>query len=181
MAPCRAPSAPPVGGGVVTDLNWSAFADAIAARRRELRMPKTTTASRAGLSPNGYRRIEEAGATHVETVFEVAKVLHLDPLALFAILAGRTEASEGDHAAVARPDDETPLADWEIELLNDSPIKEAELREQIAAEIEAMTAHYPVDIFPEDSWSPDAVGARAMRHAYRLAARIARGEDWRES
>jgi len=50
-------------------------------------------------------------------------------------------------------------------------------REQFAAQVEAIAANYPEDVFPPDSESRDAIGGTAMRHAYRNAARWIR-EDW---
>ena len=50
------------------------------------------------------------------------------------------------------------------------------LREDIAQEIEAQLAPYPEAVFPEGSDTPEGRYIAAMRHAYRTAARIARGE-----
>ncbi|MBB4931790.1 transcriptional regulator with XRE-family HTH domain [Lipingzhangella halophila] len=46
------------------------------------------------------------------------------------------------------------------------------LREEIARQIEAMA-----DAYPEDALDRDSDVIRGARHAYRMAARIARGED----
>ncbi|MFE1170413.1 helix-turn-helix transcriptional regulator [Nocardiopsis sp. NPDC058789] len=54
---------------------------------------------------------------------------------------------------------------------------ERRVRESIASQIELMAAAYPEDVFPEGGESPEARSVDAMRHAYRTAARIARGED----
>jgi hypothetical protein len=49
-----------------------------------------------------------------------------------------------------------------------------ETAEAIAAELDAYADNYPTDIFPADSTTSDAIAAKAMRHAYPNAARIAR-------
>ena len=49
-----------------------------------------------------------------------------------------------------------------------------EVAEEIAQALEAMLLYYPEDIFPPDSTTPDAIAAKAMRHAYPYAARVAR-------
>lgn len=46
--------------------------------------------------------------------------------------------------------------------------------EHIAQRLAAMVDNYPPDIFPPDGTSTDAIAAKAMLHAYTLAARIAR-------
>lgn len=52
---------------------------------------------------------------------------------------------------------------------------EAALRQQIAAGLERSAALYDQPaIWPEDSTHPDSLGAHAMRHAYRAAARMVR-------
>jgi hypothetical protein len=56
----------------------------------------------------------------------------------------------------------------------------ADLREQIAAAVEAIADNYPEDVFPPDGTSRDAIGGTAMRHAYRNAARFIR-EDFESS
>lgn len=48
--------------------------------------------------------------------------------------------------------------------------------EQFAQRLDAMADMYPEFAFPENSKSPAARAAAAMRHAYRNAARIARGQ-----
>jgi hypothetical protein len=54
---------------------------------------------------------------------------------------------------------------------------DADLREQIAAAVEAIADNYPEDVFPPDSTTVDAIAAKAMRHAYRNAARTIREGD----
>ena len=51
---------------------------------------------------------------------------------------------------------------------------DADLREQIAAHVEAIAENYPEDVFPPDGTSRDAISGTAMRHAYRNAARSIR-------
>jgi hypothetical protein len=46
--------------------------------------------------------------------------------------------------------------------------------EEIAQALEDYVKHYPEDIFPPDGTSVDCIAAKAMRHAYPNAARIAR-------
>lgn len=49
-------------------------------------------------------------------------------------------------------------------------------RERIAAALDQAAGFYDhPEIWPEDSMHPEAVAARAMRHAYRAAARMIRG------
>jgi transcriptional regulator with XRE-family HTH domain len=48
--------------------------------------------------------------------------------------------------------------------------------EQIAARLDALADMYPEFAFPENATSPEARAAAAMRHAYRTAAGIARGQ-----
>lgn len=50
-------------------------------------------------------------------------------------------------------------------------------REDAAQALEAQSLNYPEDVFPPTSDSRDAIGGTAMRHAYRIAAKIARCED----
>lgn len=53
-----------------------------------------------------------------------------------------------------------------------------DLREQIAAQVEAIADNYPEDVFPPGSTSRDGISGTAMRHAYRNAARsIREGQD----
>ena len=54
---------------------------------------------------------------------------------------------------------------------------EERTRDEIARQIEAQLNAYPESVFPEGSDSPEGRYIAAMRHAYRTAARIARGED----
>ena len=60
-------------------------------------------------------------------------------------------------------------------------VHERQVREQVAAEIEALVQEkYPTDIWPEPQSrddAPDRFAASAKRTAYRNAARIARGES----
>lgn len=51
---------------------------------------------------------------------------------------------------------------------------DTDLREQIAAQVEAIADNYPEDVFPADSTSCDGISGTAMRHAYRNAARSIR-------
>lgn len=61
----------------------------------------------------------------------------------------------------------------------------ADERERIARELDEHVAAYPEDVWPPlgvdppavGTYSMDRIGAHAMRHAYRNAARIARGES----
>jgi hypothetical protein len=46
--------------------------------------------------------------------------------------------------------------------------------EHIARQQAAMVERYPEDVFTPDGTTPDAIGAKAMRHSYALAARMAR-------
>lgn len=135
--------------------DWQAFAKFVISRRASLGLSKSDAAGHTGLSLNGYRHIEEGRPVQVGTLIDLADALRVDPINLFGVLLGRD--------VVAEQLPSIGFAVW--------------LRQEIATQIEAMVAHYPTDIFPEDSWSPDAVGARAMRHAYRTAAAIARARD----
>ena len=48
------------------------------------------------------------------------------------------------------------------------------IAERIARRLAAMVDNYPVEVFTPGGTTPDAIGAAAMRHAYAMAARIAR-------
>ncbi|WP_433701831.1 helix-turn-helix domain-containing protein [Nocardiopsis sp. CA-288880] len=61
--------------------------------------------------------------------------------------------------------------------VSESELIERATRRRIAQEIEAQLAPYPEDVFPEGSDTPEGRYIAAMRHAYRTAARIARGAD----
>jgi hypothetical protein len=47
-------------------------------------------------------------------------------------------------------------------------------RERIAALMDELAAYYPESVWPPDSDVRDSIGATAMRHAYRNAARAIR-------
>lgn len=51
------------------------------------------------------------------------------------------------------------------------------VRESIASQLDALADAYPEFLFPEASDNPEVRAVAAMRHAYRTAARIARGAD----
>lgn len=53
----------------------------------------------------------------------------------------------------------------------------ADVAEEIAQALEGMVDGYPEDVFPPNSDSRDAIGGNAMRHAYRMAALMAREHD----
>ena len=50
-------------------------------------------------------------------------------------------------------------------------------RERIAARMDELAAYYPESVWPPDSDVRDSIGATAMRHAYRNAAREIREGD----
>ncbi|MEU0236833.1 helix-turn-helix transcriptional regulator [Nocardiopsis sp. NPDC006198] len=60
---------------------------------------------------------------------------------------------------------------------SESELIERVIRQRVARDIEVLTEAYPESLFPEDADTPEGRAVAAMRHAYRTAARIARGED----
>jgi len=64
-----------------------------------------------------------------------------------------------------------------VELLGEKALEtKPPVSEAIAQRIDAMADVYPEFAFPENSTTREGRSAAAMRHAYRTAARIARGE-----
>lgn len=65
-----------------------------------------------------------------------------------------------------------------LELLGEKALEDRPpVSEDIARRIDAMADVYPEFAFPENSTTREGRSAAAMRHAYRTAARIARGAD----
>ena len=73
------------------------------------------------------------------------------------------------------------LGDWEdraghqreLDMAIGAAVAAAE-RERIAALMDELAAYYPESVWPPDSDVRDSIGATAMRHAYRNAARSIR-------
>jgi hypothetical protein len=72
------------------------------------------------------------------------------------------------------PEPRLPASEADTSRTAGEGLTEAEVREQTALLMEEMAAHYPVSVFPPDSEVRDGIAGTAMRHAYVLAARIAR-------